>query len=283
MCCGSLGKNESSLKAHSKNRNTTNTDATDLSESSVRSFSIPIATKRLLTLSYKESKALAFHSLVRALEQSSNNHRSYTINALHVMTGVHAKTIEDRLLTLERMGLIDYDEKHRIILKRAKAKHKEHNSIIVIKITNSALKDAESSFLTARVANKIRQINYHRDVLNQYHKIMSSRHRGSLKEIKSLKNWLREHCKQDYRTHSFVNYGWSYKSISKYLGVSIAKAINVIKYAVENKLITKRNNFMFIKLSHCSQIDYIQHTFSYHGYSYKVWANTYDMATGTIR
>jgi fructose-1,6-bisphosphatase len=111
---------------------------------------------------------------------------------------------------------------------------------------------------------------------------MSSRHRGSLKEIKSLKNWLREHCKQDYRTHSFVNYGWSYKSIATYLGISIAKAVEVIKYAVENQFITKKNNFMFMKLSHCAQIDYIQHTFSYHGYSYKVWANTYDMATGTI-
>ena len=78
----------------------------DYQDGSTLSFSVPIAYKRLINLSYKQAKALAFLCLVRGYEQLTNNRCSYTVNSLHQLTGVHAKTIEERIVTLEKMGLI---------------------------------------------------------------------------------------------------------------------------------------------------------------------------------
>lgn len=221
-------------------RHTTYKDADTNAHVGVLSFCIPIATKRLLDLSFKESKALAFHSLVRAIEQRDNNRCSYTVNALHELTGVHARTIEDRLRTLERMNLVAYDKKNRISLKKAKAKHRGNNTYVTIDLSGKPLKDAERSFLATRIVNRLRQINRFRDVQNQYHEICSKRFHGTLEEIKNIRSWLRGHCKNGCTDKRFTDFGWAYKNIARYLGTSITKAVEIVKYAVEKKFIAKK-------------------------------------------
>ena len=264
----------------------------DYQDGSTLSFSVPIAYKRLINLSYKQAKALAFLCLVRAYEQMTNNRCSYTINSLHYLTGVHAKTIEERIVTLEKMDLVEYDSKHRIVIRSAKAKHRDHNTAITIQLTideqksrRNDLKHAETELLTARVVNKLKQINFHRDALNRYHEIKNSDkpRRGMLDEFKKLKRWLREHCKRNYDESNFKDFGWSFKSIADYLGTSLAKAFSIIKYAIENKVITKRKRFKVMKIYEYSTTDYIDHTYTSKGMMFKMYANSYCLnIAGTI-
>lgn len=249
----------------------------DYQDGSTLSFSVPIAYKRLMNLSKKESLALAFHSLVRAHEQQNNRRCSYTINSLHNLTGVHAKTIESRLLTLENMKLVEYDEKHRIVLRSAKAKHRDHNTTITIQLTYKPLKNAEKAVFAARIVNKLKQINFQRDALNRYHEIKDAKHprKGMLEEFKKLKRWLREHCKRNYDEQRFVDYGWSFKKIAEYLGTSIMNAVDVIKYALSNGLITRKKRMKVMKIYEYSTTDYIDHTYTSKGMMFKMYANSY--------
>lgn len=242
-------------------------------------FYIPIAYKRLQHLSKKESLALAFHSLVRAHEQLTNKRCSYTINSLHKLTGVHAKTIESRLMILEKMGLVDYDEKHKIVLTSAKAKHREHNTTITIQLTDKPLKTVERAVFAARVVNKLKQIKFHRDALNRYHEIKDAKHpkKGMLEEFKKLKRWLREHCKRNYDEQRFVDYGWSFKKIAEYLGTSIMNAVDVVKYAISNGLITRKKRMKVVKIYEHSTTEYTPHTYISNGIMFKMFANSYDI------
>lgn len=289
--CGGRSLTEN-LTVPQSSRHTLHKGTADYQDGSTLSFSIPIAYKRLLNLSKKETLALAFHSLVRAREQLTNKRCSYTINSLHNLTGVHAKTIESRLITLEKMGLVDYDEKHRIVLRSAKAKHRDHNTTITIQLTidgqksrRNDIKHAETELLTARIVNKLKQINFHRDALNRYHEIKNSDkpRRGMLDEFKKLKRWLREHCKRNYDESNFTDFGWSFKSIADYLGTSLAKAFSIIKYAIEKKVITKRKRYKVMKIYEYSTTDYIDHTFTSKGMMFKMYANSYCLnLAGTI-
>lgn len=119
-------------------------------------FYVPITYKAITNISYKEAKALAFLCLVRAYEQVDNKRGAYTINSLHELTGVHAKTIEGRIDTLNEMGLIGYNEIGKILIKKAKAKHKKHNTTIKIRLDGNALKNAEDAILSARIVNKLK-------------------------------------------------------------------------------------------------------------------------------
>lgn len=270
---------------HTQQATLSNRGTADYQDGSTLSFSIPIAYKRLLNLSKKETLALAFHSLVRAREQLTNKRCSYTINSLHNLTGVHAKTIESRLITLEKMGLVDYDEKHRIVLRSAKAKHRDHNTTITIQLTDKPLKTIERAVFAARVVNKLKQIKFHRDALNRYHEIKDDNHpkRGMLDEFKKLKRWLREHCKRNYDEQRFVDYGWSFKRIAEYLGTSIMNAVDVVKYALSNGLITKKKRMKVMKIYEYSTTDYTPHTYISKGIMFKMYANSYGInSTGTI-
>lgn len=276
--CGGRSQATSPTVTHF-NRHTTHREPSAVAKQHEGSslFSIPIAYWRLSDISFKQSKALAFLCLVRAHEQDNNCRCSYTVNSLHKLTGVHAKTIEDRLLTLEKMELIGYDEKHRIVIRSAKAKHREHNTAITVQLSKNTLKEAEKALLAARVVNKLKQINFHRDALNRYHEIKDAKHpqKGMLEEFKKLKRWLREHCKWNYEEKRFVDYGWSFKKIAEYLGTSIMKAFEIIKYAVSQGLITKTKRRKVTKIYEFSCTDDIEHSFIYNGLMFKIYANSY--------
>ena len=103
-----------------------------------------------------------------------------------------------------------------------------------------------------------------------------------MSEIKKLGRWLREHCKQDYQTQDFIDYGWSYTKIAEYLSISVGKAIEIVKSAIENNIIIKKQRKLVMKFSNSTQLDYITHTFTFHGYAFRILANTYDVQTGII-
>ena len=88
-----------------------------------------------------------------------------------------------------------------------------------------------------------------------------------LEEFKKLRRWLRSNCKWDI-DEKFVDYGWSYKSIAKYLGTSLVKAFNVVKYAIENGIIKRIKRFRMQRIYKLASAEDYQCTFVSHGLAY---------------
>lgn len=280
MCCGSLGKNESSLKAHSKNRNTTNSTADETTSGNVSgvSFSLQVRNKTLLNLSFNQAKSLAILLFVRMYQDEHNREaKDYTVNRLHEISNIHAETIKKRIRFLEDMGMIGYSERKQIVFLKARSHNPIHNTTITIP-NNSTIKDIEKIILAVRLTMKIRQKEYLRNVLSIARDGFTSDGKpASLETIKRAKKWLREHCNIDWHKRGFVDYGWSYKAIAKYLGVSIKQVCEILKFAIRENFIVKHTHSMYKRITSKFEIDYIQHTFLLNNYSYKVYSNTYSL------
>lgn len=271
-------------------------DSTSLNGGNVSgaSFSAKVNIKYIAKGSRNELLAVAFVATVRAYEYHKGARYSYTVNALHELTGIHAKTIEKRIAILLRMGIAIQEESGKIRLLSVKSKHNGHNIQLDMEAGRKALKQAEKSVLQERFVNKLRQIDYYRNAISRYKDFSNNpKSKVTLAEYKRLNLWLRSHCKTDYRGGKFIDYGWSLKKIAEYLYVSVKTAVNIVKSVVESGRVIKRKNFIFKKLTNKQEVEYIKHTFSYYGYSYKIYANIYTLnptspsaplgSAGTIR
>ena len=254
------------------------------------SFLAKVNVKYIAKSSRSELLAIAFVATVRAYESTKGARYSYSVNALHELTGVHAKTIGKRVATLKRMGLA-IEENGKIGLLSVKSKHSGHNVRLCIEIGRKTLKNAEKAVLQERFMTKLRQIDYYRNAISRYKDFSNNpKSKMTLAEYKKLNLWLRSHCKTDYRNGKFVDYGWSYKNIARFLFVSIKTAVEIVKSVVESGRVTKKKTSMFKRLTSKQEVEYIKHTFSFHGYSYKVYSNIYTLSpsalsgsAGTIR
>lgn len=253
------------------------------SQVSGASFSAKINVKYIAKGSRNELLAVAFVSTVRAYEHHNGARYSYSMNALHELTGIHAMTISKRVAVLIRMGLAIREENGKIRLLSVKSKHSGHNIQFDIEVGRKALKQSEKSVLQERFMNKLRQIDYYRNAISRYNDFSNNpKSKVTLAEYKKLNLWLRSHCKTDYRNGKFVNYGWSYKKIAEYLYVSIKTAVKIVKAVVESGRVIKKKNSMFKKLASSQEIEFIKHTFSFHGYSYKVYSNIYTLSPSAL-
>lgn len=282
MCCGSLGKKqELSLNTHQKpqhHHSTADKPSMNGDNVSGASFSAKINVKYIAKGSRNELLAVAFVATVRAYEHRNGARYSYSMNALHELTGIHAMTISKRVSVLVRMGLAIREENGKIRILSVKSKHSGHNIQFDIEMGRKALKQAEKSVLQERFMTKLRQIDYYRNAISRYKDFSNNpKSKMTLAEYKKLNLWLRSHCKTDYRNGKFVDYGWSYKNIARFLFVSIKTAVEIVKAVVESGRVTKKKTSMFKRLTSKQEVEYIKHTFSFHGYSYKVYSNTYSL------
>ena len=282
--CG--GRSEKSSTDSHPNRHTCHStaDNTSLNGGNVSgvSFLAKVNVKYIAKSSRSELLAVAFVAIVRAYESIRGARYSYSVNALHELTGVHAKTIGKRVATLKRMGLA-IEENGKIRLLSVKSKHSGHNVQLGIEIGRKTLKNAEKAVLQERFMNKLRQIDYYRNAISRYKDFSNNpKSKMTLAEYKKLNLWLRSHCKTDYRNGKFVDYGWSYKNIARFLFVSIKTAVEIVKSVVESGRVTKKKTSMFKKLTNKQEVECIKHTFTYHNYSYKVYANIYTLSPSAL-
>jgi len=277
--CGTPSKSEGFCSTHTTPHRPY-TDATDNLGSSVRSFSIQVRNKTLINLSFNQAKSLALLLFVRMYQNTnSRDAKDYTVNRLHEITHIHAETIKKRISFLENMGLIGYSERKQIVFLKARAHNPIHNTTITIP-NNSTIKDIEKIILAVRLTMKIRQKEYLRNVLSIARDGFTSEGKPArLETIKRAKKWLREHCKFDWHRRGFVDYGWSYKAIAKYLGISIRQVCEILKYAIRENFIVKHTHSMYKRITSKFELDYIQHTFLLNNYSYKVYSNTYSLGS----
>lgn len=241
-------------------------------------ISIPVSVRILSNLSYNEAKAIALVVYIRAIERASKRQR-YTINSIRELTSIHTDTLSKMIKFLKKMNLVAIDKDNKINFLTIKSNHKNRNQYAQIVVAKKIYKSVEKIILALRMRNRLNQIDKYRTVLTRYHEIKAQNkpNRGTLDEFKKLGRWLREHCKTDYRNENFKEYGWSYKKIAEYLGVSIQTAVSVVKFAVENNLILKTRRIETKRLSHESELEFADYTFCSHGILYKVYANLYSV------
>lgn len=90
----------------------------------------------------------------------------------------------------------------------------------------------------------------------------------------------REICRRyGYYNKEFKDFGISYKTIAKKLGISLQKAFNIVKYAIEHLFLAKFNNFTQIYCKGIGMMQkYVDNNFTFFCTKdniYYVYANTY--------
>lgn len=241
------------------------------------SFSVRVSKQYISRFSKNKLYALALIVIVRAYEQQNNKlNKFHTINSLHKLTGLHAKTIEGYLRTLSQLGLVYYKANGMFTLGKVSGSHKERNVIIQVNLDSKNLKNTQKALLAERFLNRLRQISFYKNAISNYHDYLNNpKTKITLKEHKKNLRWLRSHCKLNFRESQWNDLGWSFKSIASYLGTSIRTAFSIVKDLVASQRVIKENRYSYKKITS----DYEQHfsdfTYIHNGYMVLVGANSY--------
>ena len=195
---------------------------------------------------------------------------NYTTNKLRNLTGLSYSAITKRMNTLKQLGFVKFvgnNNQHLVISNMTS--HCKHRNIDLSKCVVNSVKDIEKSLY----AMFILEIQKRKDFVK--HTIQSVNNPSNLDEHKRA----RQICKRYGYDREFKEYGISYKTIAKKLGVCLQKAFEIVKFAIVNNMI--------VKYKHCKQIyvkgiknaqkfcDFNDVTFVTTNNAYKVYANSY--------
>ena len=246
------------------------------SQSATSFFTLNIRRKVLLNLSFDQVKALSLLVFMRRYELTHKGvAKDYSVNQIHDASGLHPTTIKKRLKELQDLGLPGSKRQGKYLFLKTRAKNARKNIVVSVP-QKSTVKNIENILLSIRLQIKLRQKEFLHNVLSiAKYGLTANAKKATLKQIKHAKRWLREHCNFDWHKRGFVDYGWSFKSIAKYLGTSIAKAFQVVKFSIEKKFIVKHSNFIFKRITSKLDTFFIENTFIFGNYSYKVCSNSY--------
>ena len=218
-------------------------------------------------------KALALAVFVKHRIKSSTI-TNFTIDKLHKLTGLHATTIKKRLKTLKELGLISRtgnNEEHLVF--NSISSHNKFRNVDISKAIFDTIKDIEKSLLTFIVVEIQKRKNFVKQILNLVQKARN------YKEGKAA----RRKCRVFGLQGEYKEYGISYKRIAKEMCVSVAKAVSIIRYAVENQFLNKTHNQKQVFcLGVASMAKYelnIGGTFYTKDNIYKIYANTYTLGS----
>lgn len=232
-------------------------------------------------------KAIAFSLFVKA-NTTSSTINNWSVNKLRLLTGVSASAIRQRLDTLRQMELIEEvgKTKKHLVFKSLKSKTSHRNAQVPdIDFTKNTSKRKNA------YAQEIKQIEDTLSVMLiieiQNHKnyakqmIQQSKHPKNTKELKGAKKV----CNRFGYGDKFSDNGISYKFIAAKLGVSIQRAFEIVRFAVEKQILCKYRN---IEKRFIASLDYIKdmiltnYTYIKRNIIYKVKANTYELGAGSL-
>lgn len=159
----------------------------------------------------------------------------FSFNKLHNMTGLHYVTLRKRMTTLEGMELIMRHGKEKRNLSFLRVhRSNDRNNILFPDEELKSVKDYEDALLSLTIVETQRHKEY-------VHKLINTlEHSHDYKEVKKA----RRKVNSEYGgVREFVDNGISYKYLSKKMGVSLQKAFQVVKFAVEKKFVKLKKNF----------------------------------------
>ena len=194
----------------------------------------------------------------------------FSFNKLHNMTGLHHVTLRKRMATLEGMSLIMRHGKEKRNLSFLRVhRSNDRNTITFPDEELKSVKDYEDALLSITIVETQRHKEYVHKLINT---IKHSHNYADVKKACRKVNGEYEGVRE------YVDNGISYKYLSKKMGVSLQKAFQVVRFAVEKKFVELKKNFeqIFSKgVNHYLDKMNSVFTFSTKNNIYMVKANTY--------
>lgn len=226
-------------------------------------------------------KAIAFSLFIKTRVKSSAV-QGWSINKLHKITGVSACAVRKRIDTLKALSLVEFTGKNnRCLVFKSLKSHTSHRNVLVPNIEFISNEDSKKNAYAQNIkfiedtlsAMLIIEIQNHKNYAKQM--IQQSKRPKGLKAYKEAKNA----CNRFGYGEEFCDNGISYIYIAQKLGVSLQKAFNTVKFAVQNGILQKCRN---IKKFFYSNINYIEdmvgnYTYLKNNIVYKVYANNYKL------
>jgi len=164
---------------------------------------------------------------------SSSRIDNFSYNKLHEITGLHAITLRKRMNTLTSLGLVKY-EGNSVLFASVSSKHKGRNCKVII-YENYKVKDVEKSIYKTMLAVFQNRKDFHA------HLQLLAKWDNDEPVSKKKYNSIRKKC-CSVGIRNFVDFGISYLSLSKKLGVSLRKAFVLVSQAVTEGYISKENH-----------------------------------------
>lgn len=218
-------------------------------------------------------KALALAIYVKKNVVSSTI-TDFSINKLHTLTNLSYSTLRKRLHILRNLGYIKNTGKNNEhLVFTSLASSSKHRNLDLSKYVFNSVKDIEKSILASFVV----EIQKRKDFVKHTIQTAFNPEKGQLKDMKKA----RKLCNRYGYGKEFKEYGLSYKTIAKKLGICLQKAFEIVKFAIVNNMIVKHNH---IKQLYIKGIGFAQKyckfndvTFFTNNNAYKVYANSYSV------
>lgn len=198
----------------------------------------------------------------------------YSLNKLHKLTGLHYQTLKKRLETLRKYNLIKFNGDSLVFCKMS-SKSDLRNDFVFIDDFSSvkAIEDALLAWLFVK-------IQQNKDFAK--HTIQSVHDPKDIQEMKKA----RRICRRYGYGNEYVEYGLSYNGIAKRIGVSVKKAVGIVKYAVSIGIVTKVKNYIQRFIQNAKMFEKfgenVNLTFFTDNNAYKILANTYTLSIPTL-
>lgn len=211
-------------------------------------------------------KAVALSIFIKR-HTTSSLIKYWSVNKIHSLTGLSARTIKKRLQTLRSLGLVKECGGHLLFVAMKSSCNR--NNIDISQINDTTVKDVERSLMALLIALIQRQKDYANLQLQRAH---------NGKTISEVKHGVRESKLYGW-FGSFVEHGLSYKGIAKRLGVCVKMAFDIVKFGVSCGFFKKISHFMCqLGSKGAANLKEVPQGWTFiskKGNLYKVTANTY--------
>lgn len=216
------------------------------------------------------AKALALCLYIKSIFRSSAI-SNFTYNKLHKLTGLHITTLKKRVSKLRELGFAKFVGKNNTLVICSVKSKCEYRNVNIGDFEN--VKDVEKSLY----AHILVEIQKRKEFVKQLLRLRSNPNKNELEEHKRAK---KNAVKFGYdKVNEYKDNGISYKTIAEKMGVSIQKAYNTIRWAVERNIIIKNKNQQQFQLKGYkpAYFEYCDYTFYTNSNIYKIYANTYSL------
>lgn len=216
------------------------------------------------------AKAVALALYIKKIFRSSaiNN---FTYNKLHKLTGLHITTLKKRVAKLRDMGLAKFVGKNNTLVISSVKSKCEYRNVNIGEFEN--VKDVEKSLY----AHILVEIQKRKEFVKQLLRLRRNPEKGE-------KDAHKKACKKVVefgldKVKEFKDNGISYKTIAKKMGVSLQKAFNTIRWAVERNIIIKNKHQEQFQLKgyNPAYLEFNDYTFYTNSNIYKIYSNTYSL------
>ena len=225
-----------------------------------------------------QQKALAFAVFIKFKVGRDSIVKDFSINKIRKITGISATTINKYLPILLQNGwasICGSTKKHLVINRLASSTN--NRNVCIDRFCFNSFKD---------VYNSIRSflailIQARKDFIKRTIQIATNPKVGENCKAarKTMKRLVREGIIRD---GEYKEYGLSYKRIAFELGNCAKTAFRVMQYAINKKLVVKRNNYEQVYAPNVFYRNIIGYTFATKNNLYCVHANTYTISHGII-